>query len=86
MMAAENHVRHHQPLETHARRKHGDDFGVFRQLRGEENNGDKHKQRAEQVGVVGDEVQIIIEGNSLERRFVLDKVINVFIDVKHNGD
>ena len=81
-----NHVRHHEPLETHARGEHGDDFGVLRQLRREENHGDEHEQRAEQVGVVRDEVQVIVEDDGTDGRLVVDEVVNVFIDVEHHGN
>ena len=76
----------HESLEAHASRQHGDDFGVAGQLRGEEDDGDKHEQRREQVGEVGHEVGVIVEDNSLQRSAISSELRQVLVDVEDDGD
>ena len=49
----------------------------------EEYHGDKHEQRAEQVGEVGHEIGIVVEHHSLEWGMVLRELGKVLVYVKH---
>ena len=83
-----HHVRTQHTLEAHSRREHGNNFRVLRQFGSKEDYGDKHEQRTEQVGKVGDEVQIIIKDNSIPRRFMRHETVHLLVEVEHhrNGD
>ena len=81
-----HHVGPQHALEAHARREHGNDFRVLGQLRGEEDDGDEHEQRAEQVGKVGDEVQVVVEDNGIPRRVVGHELVLPLVEVEHHGD
>ena len=81
-----HHVGAQQPLEAHAGGEHGDDFGVLGQLGGEEDDGDEDEQRAEQVGEVGDEVEVVVEHDGLPGGIVLRKAVHLLVEVEHDGD
>ena len=81
-----HHVGPQHALEAHARREHRDDFGVLGQLRGEEDDGNEHEQRAEQVGEVGDEVHVVVEDDGAPRRFVRHELVLLLVEVEHHGN
>ena len=81
-----NHVRTHNASETGASRYHGDDFGVFGKFRGEEDDGNEDKQLAEQIGVERDEVQVVVKQNFFHRGIVLQELVDVLIEVKHDSN
>ena len=54
------------------------------QLGGEKDYGDKREQRTEQIGEVGDEVQVIIEYNSRKRNFRTQKLVNLLVDIENH--
>ena len=78
------HIGAEHPLEAHARGKHGDDFRVLRQLGGEEDDGDKDKQRAEEVREIGDEVHVVVEDDGMPRGFVGHEPVLFLIEVEHH--
>jgi len=83
---ARNHVRSHQSLKRNASRKHRDDFGIGGEIGREKDDRDEHKQRAEQVGEVRHEVNIVVKDNRFQRSVVLSELRQVLIDIKHDGD
>ncbi len=80
------HIGTEQPPETHARALHGDDFRIVRQLRGEENDGDEHEERTEEVGEVGHEVDVVIEDDFLHGRVALRQLVNLLVEVENHGN
>ena len=76
------HIGHHQPLETDSGRKHRDDLGLLSQLRRKEYNRYEDEERAEKIGVVGNEVEIVIEYDTAQTDLRLHKVIDLLIDVE----
>jgi cyclophilin family peptidyl-prolyl cis-trans isomerase len=60
------HVGLHKPFKTDAVREDGDDFGVVGHLRGKENYGQEDEEGAKQVGIIGDEIEVIIKDDSLQ--------------------
>ena len=78
--------RHHQPLEAHTRREHGDNFGILCQFGGEKDDGNEDKQGTEEVGIIGYEIQVVIEYDCFQRCLVVDEVIDIFIDIKYDSD
>ena len=84
--ACRHHVGAKHALEAHARGEHGDDFGILRQLRGEEDDGNEDEQRAEQVGEVGDEVQVVVEDDGVPRGIVRHEAVLPLVEVEHHGD
>ena len=74
-----NHIGAKKAAETHAGGLHRDDFRITRQFRGEENDGDEDKERTEQIGEVGDEVQVVVEDDLLRRHIALRKLVNLLV-------
>jgi hypothetical protein len=70
-------------VQTRARGKHRDDFGVFGQFRGEEDDRNEHEQRTEEVREIGYEVQVIIKDNGPTRSIVGHKLIDMLVVVEH---
>lgn len=60
--------------------------GVSCHLRSKEDDRDEYEQCTEEIGKVGDEVEIIIKHNSMQRGMVLRKLCQILIDIKDNGD
>ena len=79
-------VGQHQPPEAHATGQHRDDLRPIRQFGGEEDHGDKGEERAEQVGVIGDEVEIIIHDDRLQGHVGIEKLVDLLVDVEHHRD
>ena len=82
--AGRNHVGAQDALEAHARGKHGNDFRIFCQLGGEENDGNEHEQRAEQVGKIGDEVQVIVEDDGIPGSVVRHELVLLLVEVEND--
>ena len=78
-----DHVRAHQALERNSSGEHGDYLRVAGKLRGEEDYGNEDKQRAEEVGEVGHEVQIVVEYYGFERCLILCELCQVLIDIEY---
>ena len=55
-----DHIGAHKPSETHSRTDHGNDFTVVRQLAGKENHTQEHEECAEEIAVIGNEVEIVV--------------------------
>jgi len=81
-----NHVGAHQALQAHATGEHGDDFGVLGQLGGEEDDGNEDKECTEEIGKVGDEVEVIVKHDGLHGGVVLHELVNLFVEVEHYGN
>ena len=83
-----NHVGEHHSFKAHARREHGNDFGVLRQLRGKENHGDEDEERTEQIRIIRNEVQVIVKYDSLQRSLIVDEMVDILIYIEYhrNGD
>ena len=81
-----HHVGPEHALEAHAGGEHGDDFGILGQLGGEEDDGYEDEQGAEQVGEVGDEVQVVVEDDGAPRRIVGHELVLLLVEVEHYGD
>ena len=79
-----HHIGTQHTLETHACREHSNDFRVLRQFGSKEDYGDKHKQRTEQIGKIGDEVQVIIKHNRIPRRFMRHETVHLLVEVEHH--
>ena len=72
--------------ETHAGTDHGYYLAVVGQLRSEEDDTQKDEERAEEVGEVGDEVEIILEDDGVPSGVVRGELIHVLVEVKHHSD
>lgn len=72
-----NHIGPHHSFKTHSGGEHGNDFRVFCQLGSKEDNSDKDKQGAEQIGEVRDEVHVIIKYNRFQRSFIIDEPVYI---------
>ena len=73
-------------MDARARGEHGDDLGVVGQLGGEEDHRDEYEQRAEEVGEVGDEVEVVVKDDRLPRGIVGHELVDVLVVVEHHGD
>ena len=49
-------------------------------------DGNEDKQGTEEVGIIGYEIQVVIEYDCFQRCLVVDEVIDVFIDIKYDSD
>ena len=58
-------IRPHESTKTHAGTYHRYDLAVVSQFGGEEDNTQEDKQRAEEIGEVGDKVGIILEDDGM---------------------
>ena len=79
-------IGQHEPPETHAAGQHRDDLRVVRQLRREEDDGDEGEQWAEQVREVGNEVQVIVHDDRLQRNVGVQELVDLLVDVEHDRD
>ena len=80
------YVRDHHPVEADSTRKDGYYLRIRSHLRGEEYDRDEHEQRTEHIHKIWNEVHIIIEYDSPERSFLLDKVVNPLTDIEYDYD
>ena len=80
------YVRDHHPVEADSAGKDRNDFGVSRHLRSEEYDRDEHEQRAEHVHEVGHEVDVIVEDDGLQRRFLAHEIVDLLADVEDDDD
>ena len=81
-----NGIGYHQPPETHAGGQHGNDFGMVGQLRCEEDNRNEGEQRTEQIRIIGNEVQVVIENDGLQRHIGTEEFVDFLIDVEHDSN
>lgn len=81
-----NHVGAHETLEGDAGGQHGDDLRVAGQLGGEEDDGDEDEKRTEKIGVVGDEVGIVIEDDGSPRGMILRELGEILVEVEDYGN
>ena len=79
-------VRNHHPVETDSAGEYGHDLRVRGHLRGEEDDRDEHEQRAEHVHEVWYEVDVVVEYDGLQRRFLADEVIDLLADVEYDDN
>ena len=73
-------------MVAHATGHDGDDLAVARQLRGEENHRDEDEQRTEHIHEVWDEVQVVVKDDLPDRHLILEEVIQLLRQVKHDGN
>lgn len=64
----------------------GDDLRIGGHACCEVDHRDEHEQRREQVGEVGDEVEVVVEYDLAERRLALDEVVDLFRDIENDRD
>jgi hypothetical protein len=50
------------------------------------NHGNENKQRTKKISEEGNEVHVVIEDNSPQRRLSLEKIINLFANIKYDGN
>ena len=80
------YVRDHHPVEADSAGKDRHDFCVSRHLRSEENDRDEHEQRAEHVHEVWHEVDVIVEDDGLQRRFLAHEIVDLLADIEDDDD
>ena len=81
-----DHIGPQEPLVAHAGSQHGDDLAVVCQFGGEEDDGEEDEQTGEEIGVEGNEVQIVVEDDGLPGRMLLGKFGYVLVVVEDDGD
>ena len=59
------------PLKAHTGGEHRNNFGVFCQFGGKENNSNEYEQRTEQIGEIGDKVHVVFKDNFIPWSFML---------------
>ena len=80
------YVRDHHPVEADSAGKDRNDLSVSRHLRREEYDRDEHEQRAEHVHEVRHEVDVIVEDDGLQRRFLAHEIVDLLADVEDDDD
>ena len=78
-----HHIGNQQPTITDASTYHCDDFAAVGQLRGEEDDADEDEQGTEKVGIVGDEVQVILHHDGSPRGMRLREAVDILIEIEH---
>ena len=73
-------------METDSAGKYGHDFRIGRHFRRKEDHRYEYEHRTEHIHEVWDEVQIVVEYDGSERRFLLNKVVNLLTDVEDDDD
>ena len=81
-----NHIGEQQASATDARAYHRYDFAAVCHLRGEEDDADEDEECAEEVGVVGDEVEVIIHYNRPPWCLRLSEAVDVLVEIEHHAD
>jgi len=79
-------IGHHEPVKTHTRCLHGDDLGVAREFGSEEDDGYEDEQGTEHIHIIGDEGQVVLEDDLVQRNLVLEEIIHFLRQVKDDGD
>ena len=79
-------IGHHQTVITHSRRLNSDDLRVTRHLAREIDHRDEDEQGTEHVHVIRNERQVIIQDDLLQRHLVLEEIVHLLRQVKHDGD
>ena len=80
------YVRDHHPVEADSAGEDGDDLGIRGHLGREEDHRDEHEQRTEHVHEVRHEVDIIVEDDGLQRRFLAYEIVDLLADVEDDDD
>ncbi len=59
-----------------------------RQFGSKEDNGNKDKQRTEQIGEIRNKVHVIIKDNRFQRGLIINEPVDILVHVKHycNGN
>ena len=79
-------VRHHHAVVADASGKDCYDLRVRGQAGGEENHRDEHEQRGEHINEVGDEIDVVVEYDGLQRHLVLHEVLYLLRNVEYYDD
>ena len=79
------HIRTQQTTKTHSRCFHRNNLRVICQFGCKEDNGYEYKERTEEVGEIGNEVEVVIEDNLLHTDMALRELVNTLVEVKDNG-
>ena len=56
------------------------------QLRCKEDNRNEGEQRTEQIRIIGNEVQVVIENDGLQRYIGTEEFVDFLIDVEHDSN
>ena len=78
-------VGQHQTAIAHARAYHGYNLAAVSQLSGKENNAEEDEERAEEIGVVGDEVEVVVH-DALPGCMIGGEAVHVLVKVEHHGN
>ena len=81
-----HHVGAQQATETHARALHRDNLGIVGQFRGKENDGDEDEQRTEEVGKIGNEIDVVVENDLLHRGVATRELVDLLVEVENHGN
>jgi hypothetical protein len=63
-----------------------DDLGIGRHASREVDDGNENKERREQIGKVGYEVEVIVNNDASQRSLPLNEIIKFFTDIKNDGN
>ena len=80
------YIRQHHPVKTYSAGEDGDNLRVGSHFRCEENNRNEHEQRAEHIHEVWHKIDVIIEYNGPQWRFLTHELIDLLTDVEDDDD
>ena len=69
-------------MVAYASGEYGDNLGVGRKTRGEQDYRNEYEQRAEHIDEIRYEVEVVVKDDGVQRSFVLDEVVYFFRDVE----
>ena len=84
--ARADHVGAEQASETHARGFHRNYLAVVGEFGSEENDGDENEEGAEEVGEVGNEIDVVVEDNLLHRGVTDGEFVDFLVVVEDDGN
>jgi hypothetical protein len=80
------HVGDKETQETNARTEHSNDFGACSKAGCHEHGGNKHRNRTENIGNVGEKIGVIVEQNPEQAGLGFDEIIVFFHHINHTYD
>ena len=80
------YIRQHHPMEADSAGEDGDNLRVGSHFRCEENHRNEHEQRTEHIHEVRYKVDVIVEYDSPQWRFLAHELIDLLTDVEDDDD
>ena len=81
-----DHIGTEKTAEAHSTCQHGDDLRIGSEIGGKEDYRDEDEERAEEIRIVGDEVDVVVEDHLIECHLRLKEVRHLIIEIEDYGN